>query len=163
MANQTQMLLWMRMRNFLAYSDLLLLIIRSYMQQRLMVWLTQSKGSKPRTWWNWKPPASSRTLIKIVTSKGCFPKNSCNEFWIFTNDQEYISIRFKLVKWWAQSYLAGIPRIICGFRDDDGVVRMIEEYETLKLHHVAQVSNFMKFIAGCYCCWVWWLWKRQMP
>ncbi|CAG0889494.1 unnamed protein product [Darwinula stevensoni] len=46
--------------------------------------------------------------------------------------------RFKLVKWWAQSYLAGIPRIICGFRDDDGVVRKIEEYETLKLHHIAQ-------------------------
>ena len=26
-------------------------------------------------------------------------------------------MRYKLIKWWAQSYLAGVPKVICGFRD----------------------------------------------
>jgi hypothetical protein len=29
------------------------------------------------------------------------------------------------MKFWVQSYLLGVPEIICGFRDDDGVVRKV--------------------------------------
>lgn len=42
--------------------------------------------------------------------------------------QETNMHKFKLVKWWAQSYLIGIPRVICGFRDDSGLVRKLEDY-----------------------------------
>ena len=41
--------------------------------------------------------------------------------------------RFKLLKWWAQSFLLGISKIVCGFRDDAGVVRQIREFQTLEL------------------------------
>ena len=37
------------------------------------------------------------------------------------------------LKWWAQSYLAGVPRITCGFRNDDGVVQSIETFNTADL------------------------------
>ena len=29
---------------------------------------------------------------------------------------------------WAQSFLVGIPKILCGFRDDDGLVVRLEDY-----------------------------------
>lgn len=35
---------------------------------------------------------------------------------------------FKTLKWWAQSFLVGIPKILCGFRDDDGMVVRLEDY-----------------------------------
>ena len=38
-------------------------------------------------------------------------------------------IEFKAIKWWAQSHLIGIPRVICGFRDDDGIVQSLESYD----------------------------------
>ncbi|KAK2714579.1 decapping and exoribonuclease protein-like [Artemia franciscana] len=38
--------------------------------------------------------------------------------------------RFKLLKWWAQSFLVGIPKIICGWRNHDGIVSSVEEFAT---------------------------------
>ncbi|XP_046579126.1 decapping and exoribonuclease protein-like [Haliotis rubra] len=38
--------------------------------------------------------------------------------------------RYKLIKWWAQSFLIGIEKIVCGFRDDDGIVHSLEEFAT---------------------------------
>ncbi|KAK7093405.1 decapping and exoribonuclease protein-like [Littorina saxatilis] len=47
--------------------------------------------------------------------------------------QEQNFRRFKLIKWWAQSFLLGITKIIAGFRDDDGIVHSLEEYQTQKI------------------------------
>ncbi|ORY86848.1 RAI1 like PD-XK nuclease-domain-containing protein [Protomyces lactucae-debilis] len=41
--------------------------------------------------------------------------------------------RFKLLKFWAQSFLLGVPRIIVGYRDDEGYLQQEEELETLKI------------------------------
>ena len=49
-------------------------------------------------------------------------------------------LRFKLLKWWLQSFLLGVETIICGFRDDDGIVREIKTYNTHDLPKMAQVS-----------------------
>lgn len=50
--------------------------------------------------------------------------------------------RYKLLKFWAQSFLAGIPKIVVGMRNDDGVVSQITSYETLNIPHVSkQHSN----------------------
>jgi len=37
------------------------------------------------------------------------------------------------LKWWAQSYLAGIPQITCGFRNDDGFVVDLQDFVTHEL------------------------------
>ncbi|KAH6928353.1 hypothetical protein HPB50_014912 [Hyalomma asiaticum] len=42
-------------------------------------------------------------------------------------------MHFKLLKWWAQSFLVGIPRVLCGFRDDNGLVGTLEELAVLCL------------------------------
>src|SRR5436305_14853725 len=36
----------------------------------------------------------------------------------------------KLLKFWAQSFLLGVPKIIVGFRSKDGILTKIEELET---------------------------------
>ncbi|WAR20967.1 DXO-like protein [Mya arenaria] len=45
--------------------------------------------------------------------------------------------RFKLLNWWSQSVLAGVPEIICGFRDDAGLVRKLETYTTQDIPTIA--------------------------
>ncbi|KAF9958361.1 hypothetical protein BGZ70_009220 [Mortierella alpina] len=41
--------------------------------------------------------------------------------------------RHKLLKFWAQSFLPGIPTIIVGFRDDDGNVVTVETFRTMEI------------------------------
>ncbi|KAI8342809.1 RAI1 like PD-XK nuclease-domain-containing protein [Chlamydoabsidia padenii] len=41
--------------------------------------------------------------------------------------------RFKLLKFWAQSFLIGVPRVIVGFRDDDGHIKQVDELRTLDI------------------------------
>ncbi|KAJ1645880.1 decapping endonuclease targeting mRNA [Coemansia erecta] len=38
--------------------------------------------------------------------------------------------RFKLIKFWAQSFIAGIPVVTVGYRDADGVLRHVEDIQT---------------------------------
>jgi len=45
-----------------------------------------------------------------------------------------------LIKWWAQSYLVAIPEIVCGFRDNDGVVHRLESFDTNKLPDLGKVG-----------------------
>jgi len=39
----------------------------------------------------------------------------------------------KLLKFWIQSFLLGVPKIIVGFRSKTGVLERLEELETSKL------------------------------
>lgn len=36
----------------------------------------------------------------------------------------------KLLKFWAQSFLLGVPKIIVGFRSREGILQRLEELET---------------------------------
>lgn len=74
----------------------------------------------------------------------------------------FLISRFKLMKWWAQSYLVGIPRIICGFRDDEGIVKNLQTFKTVEIPKETQVIctrarklNFCCIHAICLCllCW----------
>ncbi|ELU05819.1 hypothetical protein CAPTEDRAFT_186717, partial [Capitella teleta] len=46
--------------------------------------------------------------------------------------------KFKLLKWWCQSFLLGVPRVVCGFRDDDSIVQRIKTYSTLEIPKLCQ-------------------------
>ncbi|XP_064609120.1 decapping and exoribonuclease protein-like [Liolophura sinensis] len=58
--------------------------------------------------------------------------------------------RFKLIKWWAQSFLPGVPTVICGFRDDSGVVHRLQTYKTLDIPAVAKDINDPWDAATCF-------------
>ncbi|XP_013412715.1 decapping and exoribonuclease protein isoform X1 [Lingula anatina] len=57
---------------------------------------------------------------------------------IYQPNQDRNLKRFKLIKWWAQSFLPAVPKVICGFRDDDGVVRRLKTYRTLDMPNIAK-------------------------
>jgi len=57
--------------------------------------------------------------------------------------------RFKLLKWWAQSFLIGITKIVCGFRDDAGIVRQIQEFHTMELPKQCRVC--IAFFVDRFC------------
>ncbi|EAW08616.1 DXO/RAI1 family decapping nuclease [Aspergillus clavatus NRRL 1] len=46
------------------------------------------------------------------------------------NDRDMVKYERKLLKFWAQSFLLGVPKIIVGFRDQNGIVHRLEELET---------------------------------
>ncbi|MCJ1276914.1 decapping endonuclease targeting mRNA [Puttea exsequens] len=46
------------------------------------------------------------------------------------NDRDVLKHERKLMKFWIQSFLLGVPKIIIGFRSDKGILRRIEEVET---------------------------------
>lgn len=77
-----------------------------------------------------EPPAC---YVELKTSAEiCTPKQRSNLH------------RFKLLKWWAQSFLPGVPQVVAGFRDHDGVVVKIETF------HISKISQLIK---GEYNCW----------
>lgn len=49
------------------------------------------------------------------------------------NDRDMVKYERKLLKFWAQSFLLGVPKIIVGFRDQYGIVRRLEELETASI------------------------------
>nr|XP_057905707.1 decapping and exoribonuclease protein-like [Doryrhamphus excisus] len=53
--------------------------------------------------------------------------------------------QFLLLKWWAQSFLLGVPRIITGFRNDDDVVVSMKTYE------VSDIPGLVQGEVNCFC------------
>lgn len=53
--------------------------------------------------------------------------------------RQYNSLcRYKTIKWWTQSYLAGTPTIVCGHRDENLIVRKVELFEVNDLPKMSQ-------------------------
>lgn len=49
------------------------------------------------------------------------------------NDRDMLKYERKLLKFWAQSFLLGVPTIIVGFRDQQGIVHRLEELDTASI------------------------------
>lgn len=49
------------------------------------------------------------------------------------NDRDMLKYERKLLKFWAQSFLLGVPKIIVGFRDQQGIVHRLEELDTASI------------------------------
>lgn len=45
------------------------------------------------------------------------------------SDNDMLKFERKLLKFWAQSFLLGVPKIIVGFRSRDGILQRLEELE----------------------------------
>ncbi|XP_071445958.1 decapping and exoribonuclease protein-like isoform X2 [Hetaerina americana] len=75
-----------------------------------------------------------------------------------TNNREWQKIRrFKSRKWWAQCQLVGIDKLICGYRDEEGIVRKLDEFSVRKLPQLGRgfwdsnvcmeyLVNFLKLV-----------------
>uniref|UniRef100_A0A224YZM6 Decapping nuclease n=1 Tax=Rhipicephalus zambeziensis TaxID=60191 RepID=A0A224YZM6_9ACAR len=48
---------------------------------------------------------------------------------ISTEEQRSTFAKKKLLVWWAQSHLLGVPKGLCGFRHDNGIVMRVQEFD----------------------------------
>ncbi|ORX83401.1 RAI1-domain-containing protein [Basidiobolus meristosporus CBS 931.73] len=61
----------------------------------------------------------------------------------FTRERDQHNFeKFKLIKFWAQSFLPGIPRIVVGFRDDDGYLRSVQTLKTLEIPRMVRGKGY---------------------
>lgn len=49
------------------------------------------------------------------------------------SSRDILKFERKLLKFWAQSFLLGVPKIIVGFRSKQGILRGVQEFETGKI------------------------------
>lgn len=71
-----------------------------------------------------KPPDN---YIELKTSKAMYSHRHKQNF-----------MKFKLLKFWAQSFLSGLPKVVVGLRDDNGVVSSLKEFQTLHIPHLTE-------------------------
>lgn len=92
------------------------------------------------------PPPSTKTLCSNLRTTHGFsvwdtkplPSNSSAPInWVelktsatITSDRDLQKYERKLLKFWIQSFLLGVPKIIVGFRSKDGILEKLEELET---------------------------------
>ena len=68
------------------------------------------------------PPLGRRKYVELKTSVA-----------VTTDRRRGTFERHKLLKFWAQSFLLGVPKIIVGFRDDDGVLVSTQKFDTVRV------------------------------
>jgi len=49
------------------------------------------------------------------------------------NDRDMLKYERKLLKFWIQSFLLGVPRIVVGFRSKNGILERLEEVDTVSI------------------------------
>ncbi|XP_045884839.1 decapping and exoribonuclease protein [Micropterus dolomieu] len=88
-------------------------------------------------------PAPPACYVELKTSAEiCTPKQRSNLH------------RFKLLKWWAQSFLPGVPRVVAGFRDHEGVVVAVETFPISKISHLIKNEHncWKPTVCMNFCC-----------
>ncbi|XP_783738.3 decapping and exoribonuclease protein [Strongylocentrotus purpuratus] len=93
---------------------------------------------------------SGEVDCRIPNSKKKPPENymelKTTRIW-YKHNNERNFYRFKLLKVWAQSFLVGIPEVIVGFRDDEGIVSYLRSFQTMQM---ASSSQGMWDAAVCF-------------
>ena len=65
---------------------------------------------------------ATENFMELKTSKLITDERSKNSF-----------EKHKLMKFWAQSFTIGVPRVVVGFRDENGIVKKLQRFYTLKI------------------------------
>lgn len=100
-------------------------VVRSRLENHSLVYGAEVDGADPEKYKN--PHSDLSAFVELKTSKE------------LNTDRDLRSLyRFKLMKWWSQSYLVGIPRVVAGFRDMDGHVHTLKTYHVNEMPHMAQ-------------------------
>lgn len=69
--------------------------------------------------------------------------------------------RFKTKSWWCQSFLVGVDTILCGFRNDNGIVEELKLYKTSDLPSLSKgwwnpnvcinfLDAFLTYVKSCF-------------
>lgn len=92
-------------------------VVRSNLHKHRLLYAGEVDCIRPDT-----SKKSPENYVELKTSREWYNQRNEHNFY-----------RFKLIKWWAQSFLVGIPEVVCGFRDDAGIVRRMKSFQTLQM------------------------------
>ncbi|KAF2367409.1 RAI1-like [Trinorchestia longiramus] len=113
-------------------------VLRSRLASHSLVYGAEVDGADPK---RYNPPHAHLTpFVELKTNKE-----------ITTNRAKQILHKFKFQKWWSQSFLVGIPRVICGFRDDTGVVRAVQAFAVSAMPNQCQVRAVLCQVRVVLC------------
>ncbi|XP_063147310.1 decapping and exoribonuclease protein [Candoia aspera] len=93
-------------------------VIRSRLESHSLLFSGEVDCTDPRSPW----PDPPSCYVELKTSKVMHSPAQRGNFY-----------RHKLIKWWAQSFLPGVSRIVAGYRGPDGLVVGLETFETMKI------------------------------
>ncbi|KAI9826244.1 MAG: hypothetical protein M1819_007412 [Sarea resinae] len=86
------------------------------------------------------PSMSLYSLLSSVWDAKPFPATDQPINWVelktaaeIRSDKDMLKFERKLLKFWIQSFLLGVPKIVVGFRTPDGILTRLEELETKSL------------------------------
>jgi RAT1-interacting protein len=82
-----------------------------------------SRHTKSQLVWDIKPKPPHTRINWVELKTSVSPQS----------DRDLLAFERKLMKFWIQSFLLGVPKIIVGFRDQNGILVRIEEMETEKI------------------------------
>lgn len=74
-----------------------------------------------------KPPATSDAPIPWIELK------TAEELPPHPRDRDILKFERKLLKFWAQSFLLGVPKVIVGWRSKQGILKGVQEFDTGKI------------------------------
>lgn len=74
-----------------------------------------------------QPPAC---YVELKTSKEMHSPGQWRSFY-----------RHKLLKWWAQSFLPGVPHVVAGFRNPEGFVCSLKTFPTMEMFETVRVRR----------------------
>jgi RAT1-interacting protein len=79
--------------------------------------------SSPTTVWDSKPPKAGDPInwVELKTSID------------IRGERDQQNFERKLLKFWIQSFLLGVPKIIVGFRSRDGILQKLEEIDVASI------------------------------
>ncbi|KAK8724519.1 hypothetical protein OTU49_011112 [Cherax quadricarinatus] len=100
-------------------------VVRSRLDNHSLVYGAEVDGADPSLYKT--PHADLNAFIELKTSKELI------------RDADHRTLhKFKLLKWWSQSKLVGIPRVVCGFRDKEGIVHTLKMFDVEEMPAMAQ-------------------------
>lgn len=114
-------------------------MMRSRLHNHSLVYGAEVDGADPTLYKT--PHTDLKAFVELKTSKEV------------TSERENRTLhRFKMIKWWSQSHLVGIPRVVCGFRDNSGTIHTLRTYQVQELPKLAQdywssdtMMNFLRY------------------
>ena len=100
--------------------------------------LSNRRISRHKIMWSLKPAGPFTRTETRPASRGMYVFT--HQPWLACDcSSGLLLIRYKLMKWWAQSFLVGVPKIVCGFRDDDGIIQHLQTFRTIDIPKESQV------------------------
>ncbi|KAI4178555.1 MAG: hypothetical protein L6R41_008334 [Letrouitia leprolyta] len=88
-------------------------------------------GGEVDALWDAKPPDPSSPINWVELKTAATP----------LSDKDVFKYERKLLKFWIQSFLLGVPKIIVGFRSKEGVLQSLEELETAQIPRLVKAKG----------------------